>query len=80
MARTSDYTYLKNRAVVLETSTLCWLCGFEGADSADHYIPVSKGGDDSVENLRPAHLACNRKRHNKDAKTMVVRQTGGVSW
>ncbi len=33
----------------------CWLCGGEGADTIDHIIPVSDGGDDSLENLRPAH-------------------------
>ena len=33
----------------------CWLCGGEGADTIDHIIPVVDGGDDSLDNLRPAH-------------------------
>lgn len=33
----------------------CWLCGGEGADTIDHIIPVIDGGDDSLDNLRPAH-------------------------
>ena len=33
----------------------CWLCGGEGADTIDHIIPVADGGDDSLDNLRPAH-------------------------
>lgn len=33
----------------------CWLCGGEGADTIDHIVPVIDGGDDSLDNLRPAH-------------------------
>lgn len=33
----------------------CWLCGGDGADTIDHIIPVMDGGDDSLDNLRPAH-------------------------
>jgi hypothetical protein len=33
----------------------CWLCGGAGADTIDHIIPVADGGDDSLDNLRPAH-------------------------
>lgn len=33
----------------------CWLCGGYGADTIDHIIPVIDGGDDSLDNLRPAH-------------------------
>ena len=33
----------------------CWLCGGGGADTIDHIIPVADGGDDSLDNLRPAH-------------------------
>ena len=33
--------------------------------SIDHYTPVSKGGDDDPNNLRPAHLICNVRRAAK---------------
>ena len=49
--------------------TRCHLCGAPGADSADHIIPRSRGGPDTLENLRPVHHAtapyCNRRRVNK---------------
>ena len=32
--------------------------------SVDHIIPVSYGGTEELENLRLAHLGCNRKRSN----------------
>lgn len=76
--RTSGHFYRKNRAIVLKESTVCHLCGFDGSDSVDHVIPVSKGGTDDIENLRPAHLDCNRKKYNKDHAD--IRKVGGVSW
>ncbi|MHC9565010.1 HNH endonuclease [Corynebacterium diphtheriae] len=44
--------------------TRCHLCGCMGATTADHVIPRSHGGNDSLENLRPAHLSCNAARGN----------------
>jgi 5-methylcytosine-specific restriction endonuclease McrA len=48
-----------------EYGTVCWLCGRDGADSADHVLPRSRGGSDALENLRPAHRACNSARGNR---------------
>lgn len=42
--------------------TTCHLCGAGGANSADHIIPRSRGGADTLANLRPAHLRCNKQR------------------
>lgn len=50
-------------ALTLETYGLtCHLCGEPGADTADHILPRSAGGDDSLDNLRPAHGPCNYAR------------------
>lgn len=37
----------------------CWRCGEFAAD-VDHVVPVADGGDDSLANLRPACVRCNR--------------------
>lgn len=46
----------------------CHLCGRPGADSADHVIPRTRGGPDTIDNLRPVHHdvepRCNRRRLN----------------
>lgn len=49
-------------AVLSEHGTICHLCGMPGADTADHIVPRSMGGDDSLDNLRPAHSRCNASR------------------
>ncbi|GHJ11203.1 hypothetical protein TPA0907_55700 [Micromonospora humidisoli] len=77
-ARQRGYTteHERNRAAVLGASTVCWLCGHDGADQADDVIPKSKGGTSAVSNLRPAHgtrpcgtcgVRCNQVRGNADA-------------
>lgn len=48
--------------VVRRDHGVCWLCGEAGATSADHLVRVREGGDDSLENLRAAHVDCNRRR------------------
>ncbi len=59
------YEYEKNRAIVLRVSTLCVLCGKEGANSADHVKPRIYGIDNTLPNLVPAHLSCNSSRQDK---------------
>lgn len=54
---------------------ICWLCHLPIDDSdysIDHVVPRSKGGDVwDIDNMRPAHLKCNMRRGNRDARTIV---------
>jgi len=62
----------KRRRVIEVWGTVCWLCRKPCLTSVrplhplyltlDHVVPRSKGGDDSIDNLRPAHLRCNTSR------------------
>ena len=72
--------YLKNRALLLSTNPPCWLCGGEGADSADHVVPWSQGGSHALSNLRPAHLACNNRRKDKPAHLTNFRPDSSGAW
>lgn len=49
--------------------TVCHLCGADGATTADHVVPRSKGGADGLDNLEPAHMSCNRARSDMDLTT-----------
>ena len=42
-------------------------CGenWEMALHFDHVIPLSKGGSDSLENIRPSHAICNMKKGSR---------------
>lgn len=40
----------------------CHLCGLPGATTADHLIPHSHGGPNTLDNLEPAHQGCNSAR------------------
>lgn len=62
--------------LVLETDDMCHICKKPGADSADHIIPRSLGGSDTLDNLAPAHLWCNKKRGNRRLGASVVVVTG----
>jgi hypothetical protein len=42
-------------AVFRYYGTVCWLCGYEGADTIDHLVMISQGGTNELDNLRPAH-------------------------
>lgn len=65
----------RRRAITIEAAARygyrCHLCGelidpydttSERRLSPDHVIPVAKGGAHSVDNIRPAHLDCNKRR------------------
>ena len=52
------------QATLARFGTVCHLCGREGATTADHIVPRSMGGDDALDNLRPAHNRCNASRGN----------------
>jgi len=56
------------RRTIAEYGTLCWLCGLPGSNSADHIIPISKGGAVyDIDNLGPSHRKCNYARGNRAA-------------
>ncbi|MCK4870784.1 MAG: HNH endonuclease [Gammaproteobacteria bacterium] len=45
----------------------CYLCGLPVSwDTAemDHVVPVSRGGKNTIANLKWAHRICNRVKHN----------------
>lgn len=64
--------------LTLETyGTVCWLCGFPGANTADHIIPRSLGGAVfNLDNLGPAHKNCNESRGNRPASDFDAVEDG----
>lgn len=52
-----------------------WLWG-RNAPTMDHVIPQSHGGEDSDENLLPAHLGCNASRGTEPVEDARERLSG----
>lgn len=57
----------------------CWICkkkcipnarDRDGRPSIDHVIPLSNGGTDTYDNVRIAHVGCNRDRSNRVQLTL----------
>jgi hypothetical protein len=68
--RLDFYNIKENRLRVFERDGYkCYKCGkqltrFDA--TLDHLVPVSKGGDNSYDNLSTCCLQCNSKRRNRD--------------
>jgi 5-methylcytosine-specific restriction endonuclease McrA len=60
------------RVICERDGYVCWICGdvidpsYRGPNprgpSVDHVVPLSHGGSDDDNNLRPAHFGCNSRR------------------
>ena len=51
------------RQQILAADDTCHICNTPGADSVDHLVPLSKGGEPfDPDNLAPAHNICNKRR------------------
>ncbi|MET9890780.1 HNH endonuclease [Streptomyces sp. NPDC006465] len=63
-ARGYNTQYRKARAEILSASPVCSICHRRPADTADHIVPLSRGGSNEPSNLRPACGPCNYGRGN----------------
>ena len=74
----------KNRKRILQTATICPLCGQELDKSIkdkanplfveiDHIVPISRGGHPSdIDNLQAVHKICNRKKSNRTLSETIT--------
>lgn len=81
--------YARNRGTVQgqELYTLsnryhgnCAYCGQPGATSWDHVIPLSKGGQNAIDNLLPCHIDCNREMDQWDRQLGSVKTGMNLEW
>jgi 5-methylcytosine-specific restriction endonuclease McrA len=56
--------YLCNGPIDLEAARRAGQEGWQFSLHVDHVQPLSKGGPDSLANVRPAHGLCNLKKHD----------------
>lgn len=81
-ARMNGWKRQKRNRKVLAASDVCWICGHPGADEVDHVKPLSRGGSEDRNNLKPAHgqqpcptcgEKCNRVKGAKDVAPIFRR-------
>ncbi|MGW1626249.1 HNH endonuclease [Streptomyces sp. NPDC002172] len=60
-----QHSTLKARAAILAVNPVCSICYSRPATTADHIFPLSRGGTNDIENLRPACGPCNFSRGNR---------------
>lgn len=59
------YTVTEWRALCGWFGNICLKCGSDGKLTADHVIPISKGGANTIINLQPLCVSCNSSKHTK---------------
>jgi 5-methylcytosine-specific restriction endonuclease McrA len=79
LARAALLRQLMLDVIRRDKTTCCSICGIETTlrpgyrrRTLDHIIPVSRGGTDTVENLRICCLSCNSSRGNRDVARLLL--------
>jgi 5-methylcytosine-specific restriction endonuclease McrA len=57
--------YICNKDIDLLMPRRVGTIGWENGLHIDHIVPISKGGSDTLNNVRPAHALCNIKKGDK---------------
>jgi 5-methylcytosine-specific restriction endonuclease McrA len=53
-----------------EQEKVCYICGRDGRDF-DHIIPLSRGGEHELSNIRICCASCNSKKHDRTLEEML---------
>lgn len=57
--------YLCGLAIDFMAPRKCGVDGWESGFHVDHVIPISAGGQDCLDNVRPTHAVCNLQKASK---------------
>ena len=58
-----SFTTAEWRALVARYDGRCAYCGAVGPLQVEHRVPLCRGGTNSIENIVPACLSCNMRKH-----------------
>lgn len=64
-AQRGHFTIAQWEALLAVHRGLCAYCGASGKLAMEHRIPISRGGDNSIENILPSCKRCNSRKHTK---------------
>lgn len=63
LSRGESFTAKEWAALCAQHGDVCAYCGASGRLTADHRIPLSRGGRNVIENILPACKSCNSRKH-----------------
>lgn len=69
--------YQRNRAAILAGNPVCAICRVRRAVTADHIVPINKGGTHRLDNLQPACFTCNSGKGDRDDTGRLARVDHG---
>jgi hypothetical protein len=60
-----SYTQEEFETLCQRYGNICLCCGKRKKLSVDHIVPLSKGGKNSIDNIQPLCITCNKKKATK---------------
>ena len=66
LSKYGSICYLCNEEIDLQAPRKSGVPGWERSLWKDHVVPVSRGGSDTLDNVRPSHGLCNLNKRNKE--------------
>jgi len=63
LGATGSYSFVEWLDLVAEYDGRCAYCGAKALLHADHRLPLSRGGSNSIDNIVPACARCNLRKH-----------------
>jgi hypothetical protein len=60
-----SYTQKEFETLCQHYGNICLCCGKRKKLSVDHIVPLSKGGKNSIDNIQPLCITCNKKKATK---------------
>lgn len=62
---TGKFTGAEFKALCDRYGNRCLKCGIGGKMTADHVLPLAKGGTNHIDNIQPLCRKCNQEKHTK---------------
>ena len=62
---TGTFTQEEFNNLCSSLNNICLCCGEEKKLTADHVIPISRGGSNSIDNIQPLCQSCNSSKHTQ---------------
>lgn len=67
-----SHTAAERREKFARLGNVCFYCGCGGRLTADHDVPLARGGTDNIGNILPACRSCNSRKNTRTASEFLA--------